>query len=116
MSRFSKKIVASAQPHLEPGEEVHGAFAAQDAKIFRAQNRYSTVVATDRRILVFDSGTFSQTKTKTLLGELPRSTKLGPTSGLWHEISFQDQTLYVNRRHHKQVTAIDDAGPTATAG
>lgn len=104
---FRDKITANAQPHLVPGEKVEGVFAAQDAKVFRLGNRYRTVVATTHRILVFDSGTFSQTRTKELLAELPRATRLGPTSGLWHAIPFGAETLFVNRRYHRDVEAID---------
>lgn len=104
---FREKITANAQQHLAPGEKVEGVFAAQNAKIFRTSNRYRTVVATTQRILVFDSGTFSQTKTKELLAELPRTTRLGPTSGLWHAIPFGTETLFVNRRYHRDVEAID---------
>lgn len=106
---FREKIAANAQEHLTPGEQLQGVFAAQDAKLFRMGNRYRPVVAPDRRILVFDSGTFSQTKTKRLLGELPRATRLGPTSGLRHTIEFQDEKPYVNRRYHRDVAAIDAA-------
>lgn len=107
----SDKIIKSVQPHLEPGETIQGAFAGQTSIRFRLSDRYRTVVATDRRILVFDSGTFSQTKTNEKLVELPRATRFGEASGLWHQIDIAGETLHVNRRYFKQLAAIDAAAP-----
>lgn len=102
----SDKIASNAQAHLAPGETVQAAFAGQPRIRFRAGDRYRTVVVTDRRVLVFDSGTFSQTKTKTLLAELPRTVSFGQPQGmLWHEIEVAGERLYVNRRYFKQVAA-----------
>ena len=116
----SDKIEKNAQPHLQPGEQVQGAVAGQTSIRFKATDRYRTVVATDLRILVFDSGTFSQTKCSTLMAELPRATPLGPPEGmLWHQVDLTGETLYVNRRYFKQVAAIDaspQAGGVAPTG
>lgn len=106
----SEKIIKNVQPHLAPGETVQAAFAGQPQIRFRVGDRYRTVVVTDRRILVFDSGTFSQTKTKTQLAELPRSTRFGRPQGmLWHQIEVAGERLYVNRRYFKQLEAIEPA-------
>lgn len=106
----SDKIIKNVQPHLAPGETVIAAFAGQPQIRFRAGDRYRTVVVTDRRTLLFDSGTFTQTKTKTLLAELPRDVRFGQPQGmLWHQIEIADEHLYVNRRYFAQLRAIDAA-------
>jgi len=108
MSRASDKIVENVQPHLQPGEQVHGAFAGQ-SKIGRG-SYYTANVATDRRILVFSSGIVSQTKVGKLREELPRQVRLGPPhSTLWHQLQLGRERMYVNRRYWKQLEQIDAA-------
>ena len=130
MASLRDKIAANAQPYLQPGEQVQGSFASQQtsqwwilvgAIVFLIMNRYRPVVATDRRILVFDGGIWSQTRCNALVAELPRTFKLGPAGGLWHKVQIsQDETLHINRRFHKDVAAIDaaglPAGPVGPAG
>ncbi|GAA5141078.1 hypothetical protein GCM10023340_02210 [Nocardioides marinquilinus] len=108
MGRALARIAEAAAPHLEPGEQVHGAFAGQTRVPFRMGDRYRTVVATDRRILVFDSGGLSQTKARELLAVLPRDLRLGPASGLWHRVQLGEHLLHVNRRYFADLAAIDD--------
>ncbi|KQP63528.1 hypothetical protein [Nocardioides sp. Leaf285] len=115
MSRASRRITENAQEHLEPGEQVQGAFAGQTAIRFQVTDRYRTVVATDRRLLIFDSGTFSQTSCTTLMAELPRETAVGPPSGLlWHRLDLIGEVLHVHRRYFSEVAAIDAAAPSAS--
>ena len=113
------KIAAQAQPHLQPGEQIQGVLSGQTASNylivvgylpFVLVNRYRTVVATDRRIVVFDSGKFSSSKAKSVVTELPRTHKLGPFSGAaWHRHPVGDETLRINRRFKKDMVAIDAA-------
>ena len=119
MASLREKIIANAQPHLQPGEQVQGVFPGQTSSqywillgaiVFLVMNRYRTVVATDRRILVLDSGRWSQTKAGAVVVELPRVTKMGPAGGIWHTIPMGPETLHVNRRFFKDIAAIDAGG------
>lgn len=120
------KIAASAQPHLQPGEQIQGVFSAQTmnqwwivvfAFILLFGNRYRPVVATDRRILVFDSGRWTTTKAKSVVRELPRQTSIGEPSGLWWRTEALGERLYVHKRFHKDVREIQSgavaSGPAA---
>jgi hypothetical protein len=72
-------------------------------------NSYRVVVVTDRRILVCRSGRFSTTPVNEVLRELPRSTRIGPPSGLWWKSESLGERLYVHKRFHKDVNAADGA-------
>ena len=107
---MADKIIANAAEHLEPGEQVHGAFAVQKTVTNKVgHGGYRAVVATDRRFLVFQSGTFSQTTLKKLIASLPRDQRLGPGSGVFHPVQLGDETMLVNFRYFKQLAAIDAA-------
>lgn len=114
------KMRDSAAAFLRPDEQIQAIFGGQTASqyvaafagilFFLPLNRYRVVVATPDRILVLDSGKFATAKARSLVLELPRSTRLGPTSGLWHVIRFEDGTkLRVHRRFHKDIAAADAA-------
>lgn len=117
------KIRDKAQPQLQPGEQVQAVFAAQTTSqwlillgyiIFFIANSYRCVVVTDRRIVVFDSGKLSQASPKTIVAEAPRSTRLGPPSGLWHTVSIGGEDLKVHKRFHKDIEQADaQAGAAA---
>jgi hypothetical protein len=107
---MADKIVQSAQSHVEPGEIVHGAFAAQTTIRNRVGGGgYLVVVATDRRFLVFQSGTFSQTVIRGLIEESGRSQRLGEPSGVFCTVAIGSLTLKVNFRYFDQIRAIDRA-------
>ena len=111
------KIAAQAQPHLQPGETIQGVLVGQTASQylmllgylpFLLLNRFRTIVATDRRIVVFDSGLWSATKAKAVVTELPRDHKLGPWTGnVWHRHQVGNETLRIHRRFKKDIEAID---------
>jgi hypothetical protein len=111
------KIAANAAPHLQPGETVQGVLFGQTASnylillavvVFYAMNEFRTIVATDRRILVLDSGRWSGTKAKAVVVELPRTTKLGPWTGnVWHKTTLGSETLRIHRRFKGDIEAID---------
>jgi hypothetical protein len=44
-----------------------------------------------------------------VVGELPRATRLGPPSGLWHVVPAGDEKLRVHRRFFKDIEAADTA-------
>jgi hypothetical protein len=104
---MAEKIIQSAQAHVEPGEVVQGAFAGQRNVSGRGGGGYRVVVATDRRFLVFRSGTFSQTVIKGLIEESSRDQRLSDPSGVFVTITVGGQTMEVNFRYFKQVRAIN---------
>jgi hypothetical protein len=105
---MSDKIAANAQPHLDPAEQVQGAFAGQPSVRNRlGEGGYRCVVATDKRFLVFQSGSFSQTALKKLIATAPRDQELGTSSGLWHDLEVGGVQMKVNRRYFKALQQID---------
>jgi hypothetical protein len=70
-------------------------------------NRYRIVAVTERRILVLDAGKWSQRTARARVTELPRATRLGPTSGLWTKIETPTGKIYVRRNFFKDVKAAD---------
>jgi hypothetical protein len=105
------KIAENAQERLDAGEQLQAAFAGQPGVRFQLGDRYRTVVVTDRRVLVFDSGMFKQTKTGDLLAELPRAIRFGEPNGLWHAVHLGEHQLQVNRRYFDELKAADAAAP-----
>ena len=111
------KMAASAAPYMRPGEPVQAIFAGQTASQFLAAlggiffflglNRYRIFVVTPDRILVLDAGKFSMAKAKGVVTELPRSTRLGPGTGLWHQILVGSEYLRVHRRFFKDIESSD---------
>ena len=87
---------ASAAPYLQQGETIQAVFGAQTASqwlaaltgvfVFLGLNRYRIFVVTPARILILDAGKTSMAKAKGVVTGLPRATKLGPGTGLWHVI------------------------------
>ncbi|MDR2983721.1 MAG: hypothetical protein LBV34_02665 [Nocardiopsaceae bacterium] len=115
---------ASAAPYLQQGETIQAVFGAQTASqwlaaltgifVFLGMNKYRIFVVTPRRILILDAGSMSMAKAKGLVTELPRATKLGPGTGLWHVIPAGDEKLRVHKRFFKDI-ATADAQATAAA-
>ena len=116
------RIKEKVQPLLEPGELVQTVIPAQTKSgwlgalgliylIFA--NRYRPVVVTDRRIVITDSGKWSQAKPSTIVASLPRTTQIGPASGIWWKSSSLGQTLYIHKRFHKDVELADSLRPAA---
>lgn len=109
----------SAAPYLRPGERVQAVIGAQTASqwlagltgifAFLALNRYRILVVTPARILVLDAGKTSMKKAHDVVTELPRSTRLGPGTGMWHRIPAGGETLRVHRRFFKDLDAADAA-------
>jgi hypothetical protein len=113
---------ASAAQYLRPDETVEAVFGAQTASqwlaaltgvlVFLGLNRYRIVVVTPQRILILDGGRVSMKKARGVVTELPRSTLLGPGSGLWHVIPAGNEKLRVHRRFFKDIQAADASAPT----
>jgi hypothetical protein len=112
-------MLKSATPYLQPGESVQAVVGAQTASqwvaalagvfVFLGLNRYRILVVTPTRILVLDAGKASMRKARGVVTELPRSTRLGPATGLWHRIQAGPETLRVHRRFFKELQAADGA-------
>ena len=112
---------ASVAPYLQAGEPVQAVFAAQTASqylagltgvfVFLSLNRYRIVVATPTRILVLDTGKAGLKTVRGVVMELPRSTRLGPPTGLWYKIPVGQETLRVHRRYFKDIESADATAP-----
>jgi len=116
------KMRQNAEPFLQPGETIQAVFGAQTTSqwfalisywIIIIRNSYRVIVVTDRRILVGRSGRMTTTPIKEILRELPRSTRIGPPSGLWYKTDVLGETMYVAKRFHKDITEADAAAATA---
>lgn len=119
------KIASKAQQHLQPGEQIQGVLFAQTASQyliligwipFLIMNKYRTIIATDRRILVFHSGVMTTTNSKDLVAELPRTFRLGPWTGnVWHRHQIGNENLRIHRRFKKDIEEIDGVSGQAQA-
>lgn len=113
----------SAAPYLQPGETSQAVFGAQTASqylaaltgvfVFLGLNHYRMFVVTPQRILVLDTGKVSMKKARGVVAELPRSTRLGPGSGMWHVIPVGEEKLRVHRRFFKDLETADQAANAA---
>jgi hypothetical protein len=107
----------SAAEYLRPGETVQGVLGAQTASQLVAEiscvfkllglNRYRILVITSQRVLILDAGRDTMTTALGVVAELPRSTRLGPPSGLWHVIPAAGEKLRVHRRFFKDIETAD---------
>ena len=119
------KMAAAAAPYLQPGEQLQCVIGAQTASQylilvgylpFFLVNRYRMIAVTQWRIIVFDTGGWSQTKIKGVMGELPRNTRLGPGQGVWHVIPAGNEKLRVHRRFFGDMAYADSMlGPAPAA-
>jgi hypothetical protein len=108
---------ASAAPFLKPGESVQAVIGAQTASqwvaaltgifVFLGLNHYRILAVTPTRIVVLDAGKTSIKKARGVVTELPRSTRLGPGTGMWHQIPAGQEKLRVHRRFFKDLDTAD---------
>jgi len=113
----------SAVPYLEPGEPVQAVIGAQTASqwlaaltgvfAFLGLNHYRILAVTPTRIVVLDAGKISMKTARGVVTELPRSTRLGPATGVWHRIPAGTETLRVHRRFFKDIETADRVGAAA---
>ena len=109
----------SAAPYLRPGEPIQAVFGAQTGSpllagltgifVFLGLNRYRILAVTPTRIVVLDAGKTSMKQARGVVTELPRSTRLGPGTGVWHQIQAGSEKLRVHRRFYKDLDAADAA-------
>jgi hypothetical protein len=107
----------SLTPYLEPGETVQAVIGTQTRSQYFALmtgllpfyffNRFRMLAVTPQRILVLDTGRFSAKKARGVVAELPRSTRLGPGSGVWHVIPVGHEKLRVHRIFFKDLQTAD---------
>ena len=109
----------SAAVYLRPGEPIQAVIGAQTASqwlaaltgvfVFLGLNHYRILVVTPSRIVVLDAGKSSMKTARGVVTELPRSTRLGPGTGLWHRIPAGHEKLRVHRRFFKDIETADTA-------
>jgi len=112
------KITGAAAEHLRAGETVQGVAPAVAASpywsllsywIVIAKDANRAIVATDQRIIVFKTSRLRFTKFKSVVRELPRTTLVGEPSGLNWKCDTLGETLWINKRFHNDIRAIDAA-------
>jgi hypothetical protein len=112
------KMAANAAPFLQPGETIQAVFPGQTTSAYMAvisywiiilSDSYRAIVVTDRRILVCQAGRTNQTKIKGVIRELPRSTRIGPPSGLWYKADALGEKIYFHKRFHSDISRADSA-------
>jgi hypothetical protein len=117
------RMTTSSAQYLHPGETVEAVIEAQTvsnhvialtAGWAGVLTRFRFIVVTPQRILVLKAGPWGMTEknARGVVGELPRSTRLGPASGLYHVIRANGEKLHVGRRFFKDIEAAD-AGASA---
>jgi hypothetical protein len=107
----------SAAQYLRPGEPIQAVIGAQTASqwlaaltgflVFLGLNHYRILVVTPARILVLDAGKTSMKKARGVVTELPRSTRLGPGTGLWQRVQAGQENLRIHRRFFKDLETAD---------
>ena len=107
----------SAAQYLRPGEPIQAVIGAQTASqwlaaltgifVFLGLNRYRILAVTPNRIVVLDAGKTSFKTARGVVGELPRATRLGPGSGVWHQVPAGPESLRVHRRFFKDIETAD---------
>ena len=109
----------SAAQHLRPGEPIQAVIGAQTASqwlaaltgffVFLNLNHYRILAVTPSRIVVLDAGKTSLKTARGVVTELPRSTRLGPGTGVWHRVQVGRENLRIHRRFFKDIQAADGA-------
>ena len=109
----------SAAQYLRPGEPIQAVIGAQTASqwlagltgifVFLGLNYYRILAVTPNRIVVLDAGRSSMKTARGVVTELPRSTRLGPGSGVWHQVPPGNEKLRVHHRFYKDIETADRA-------
>jgi hypothetical protein len=114
----------SAAAFTRPDEQIQAVIGAQTASpmmlplvgwiITMFINKYRIIAVTSQRILVLDAGKMSVKRARSIVTELPRSTRLGPPSGIWYKIQAGSEKLYVHRRFFKDINVADGMESSVT--
>jgi len=86
------------------------------AAAFVSLNNYRAVEASDRRILVLDSGKLIMSDPRSLVRAPPRSTCIGPTSGLSGIAPMCSTRSRASRSGSKRTSPKRPAGPGSVLG
>ncbi len=112
-------LVAGALPFLPAGSEIRQAFIGQAAPKFlyfivtyltglMFRNKYRCVVVTPEAIYVLNSTKWSGgAKPEALVGQIQRTTRIGPVSGRWAEVHLLGERHWVHMRFRDQIAAAD---------
>lgn len=124
-----KSMRKAAAAYLRPGETLQCVFSAQTTSGYGsltgafpgpvqiiswftgARNRYRIFAVTDQRVLVLDAGPLNASQAYGVVAELPRSTPLGPPTGLFHVINVKDEKLRVGFPWFKDIQKADAERP-----
>lgn len=119
MGEIRESMRHAAGVFLRSGETVQAVFGAMTYGGLKATvagelgiggNQYRVFAVTSGRILVLDAADLTWRRVRGVVAELPRSTRLGPPTGLlWHEIPVGQEQLRVHRRFFKDIRAADAA-------
>ncbi len=111
-------IEESIADDLLPGEVIFETFGAQTGPnpmwaalllwIVILGSKYRTVTLTNHGLLVHSSNGLRPFKAKELLNRLPHKTPIGPVDGLWSKIELGGEEMWIHRRFHKDVSAMND--------
>jgi hypothetical protein len=118
--------VERSAPLLPPGSQVRQAFICQTAPNFgfflityatgltMFWIKYRCVVVTQDAIYVLDSSKLSGgAEPRSIVGTLPRRTRLGPVSGRWGQLNLLGERHWVHKRFHAEIADADaEAGFT----
>ena len=118
------KLAERSAPFLGPGERIQAVMMSQTGPspylalltylIFFAVRR-RIIVATDRSVLVLKAG-FMGTSPTEVLQRLPRTTQIGPVSGLWAKVNLGGEKMYIHKRFHSDVARADQIAAATAAG
>src|SRR3954467_11207123 len=103
----------SAAQYRRPGDPTRAVIGAQTASqwlagltgifVFLGLKHYRILAVTPKRIVVLDAGSARMETARGGVTELPRSTRLGPGSGVWHQVPAGNEKLRVHRRFYKDM-------------
>ena len=111
-------IEESIADNLLPGEAILETFGAQTGPnpmwaalllwVVILGSKYRTVTLTNHGLLIHSSNGLRPFKAKELLNRLPHNTPIGPVDGLWSKIELGGEEMWIHRRFHKDVSAMND--------
>ena len=113
-------LVERSAPFLPAGSEIQQVFIAQTAPSFAyflvtyltglslPWIRYRCVAITQDAIYVLESSKLSGgARPRSLVGTMPRHTRLGPVSGRWGQVRLLGERHWVHKRFHPAIAAAD---------
>jgi hypothetical protein len=113
------KLATRSQPLLPDGATIRHVFVGQTGpnpmwlavtSFILFSVKYRVVAVTDDAIYVMHSSKMKLAP-KEIVATLPRSTRIGPMSGLWTRVQLGDERVWINKRFRKDVEAADAATP-----